>query len=62
LWIGDVADKRDRSVANFVRDLFNLFRSARSDGDTDALARKGARDRATNASAAASYQGCFNHG
>jgi hypothetical protein len=43
-------------------DLLDLFGSARGDGDTDALARKGARDRATNASAAASDQSCFNHG
>src|SRR6185369_4255790 len=60
--IGDVADERDRAVADLISDLFDLFCCPRGDGDTHALACEGEGDRATNASAAASDQGCFSHG
>jgi hypothetical protein len=60
--IGNIADKRDCSVANFMSDLFDLFSRARRDCDTHTFARKSERDYAAYASAAAGYQCCFNHG
>ena len=60
--ISDVADERDRSVANLMRDLFDLFGSSRGYGDTEAFACKSESDCATNTSAAASYQCSFDFG
>ena len=54
--IGDVTDERDRIVADFPRDLFDLFGSSRGNGDADSLACEGEGDSATDASAAASDQ------
>ena len=60
--IGNIADESDGSIANLMSDLFDLFGSPRRDCDTHTLSGESERYRATYASAAASYQCCFNHG
>ena len=62
LRISNIADDCDRFVANLLSDLFDLLRSSRSDGDTNPFTSEGEGNRATDASAAASNQSCFNHG